>query len=481
MKKILLFFMSAVLIFCSGCTKLSGDYESSGKYIEYLGLSNNDVSGVVSAYIDSVVSDAEYVYDDGVSEIDSIIGNIESELSRLEEAGIIEVEREESVSIADEINNSSDGEVGKQTTIVDSGITLDSVQQIEEAEINTTGTKPLYYNFLTENQKSIYRIMKTAAESMVEGMFSIGAVSSLERDRFSDITLAFKALSSDNPQIFWLPNSYITSPDGSLLAFSYHENGYNINYSVLKDDVILAKQRLDEVVNQLTNDAKKLDSRFKKELYFHDWLCQNVKYGSDGTDNSYNVYGALVNGKAVCEGYSRAMQLLCDNVGIPCTVVYGYSNGVGHMWNIVDPGDGWYHLDVTWDDDEKFDFIRHSYFNVSDSVIKIDHRIFDSILQDVSYSGSDYFNIHLYECNKNDYNFFERKNLIFSDDMANNAQIIANAIQNGQTMVELRYDCSNTNYESVFNQLNTQLSNYKAYVSQYSLMCNAISLWLTFV
>ena len=235
------------------------------------------------------------------------------------------------------------------------------------------------------------------------------------------------------------------------------------------------------MVNRLTSEAQKLDSRFKKELYFHDWLCENVTYGTDGTDASYNVYGALVNGIAVCEGYSRAMQMLCDEVGIPCTVIYGYSNGGGHMWNVIDPGDGWYHLDVTWDDDEKFGITRYAYFNVDDSVIKKDHVIFRAVFDDFSCASTDYFNLYLYECNKQNYNYFEKKKLVLNDDAKSNELLIVYAAQNGQKIIEIRYDNSNSDYVAVLNQLNTQLQAYGIYISQYSPLGNSIALWLTFV
>ena len=57
----------------------------------------------------------------------------------------------------------------------------------------------------------------------------------------------------------------------------------------------------------------------------------------------------------VCEGYSRAFKILCDELGIPCVTVNGYAvNNVGesgsHMWNAVYVDGSWYGVDVTWDD-----------------------------------------------------------------------------------------------------------------------------------
>lgn len=59
----------------------------------------------------------------------------------------------------------------------------------------------------------------------------------------------------------------------------------------------------------------------------------------------------------VCEGYARALKVLCDKRSIPCVLYYGTASGNPqgtfelHMWNEVQMDDGnWYAVDVTWND-----------------------------------------------------------------------------------------------------------------------------------
>ena len=57
-------------------------------------------------------------------------------------------------------------------------------------------------------------------------------------------------------------------------------------------------------------------------------------------------------GKFVCEGYSKAMKILCGKFGINCALVSGdgmtsASSGGPHMWNYVQIGDKWYAVDST--------------------------------------------------------------------------------------------------------------------------------------
>lgn len=62
--------------------------------------------------------------------------------------------------------------------------------------------------------------------------------------------------------------------------------------------------------------------------------------------------GALLYGLAVCEGYSGAMMILLDEVGIPNAKVIGYAGQEQHAWNMVylrEEGQ-WLHVDTTRND-----------------------------------------------------------------------------------------------------------------------------------
>ena len=131
----------------------------------------------------------------------------------------------------------------------------------------------------------------------------------------------------------------------------------------------------------------------------HDYLAYTVDYdfetleGSESgvyyepTTPAFTAEGALVKNKAVCDGFSRAVLLLCGIEGIRCIRVTGaYDDGyqsVNHAWNKVylvdeDAGkSGWYNLDVTMDvwhvslsDGTRTDILNHGYFLVSDADIR---------------------------------------------------------------------------------------------------------------
>jgi len=58
------------------------------------------------------------------------------------------------------------------------------------------------------------------------------------------------------------------------------------------------------------------------------------------------AYGALVNGRAVGEGYAMAFKALSDELGFDCRIVLGNLGEMIHAWNIVMLYGEYYHIDV---------------------------------------------------------------------------------------------------------------------------------------
>ncbi len=95
-----------------------------------------------------------------------------------------------------------------------------------------------------------------------------------------------------------------------------------------------------------------------KAYIAHNFLARTVEYWKKEEPNqlerSYmqSAYGALINGRCVCQGYAEAYKRLLGSQGIFCEVICGKIRGSAehHAWNIVSPdGRSKYHVDVTWD------------------------------------------------------------------------------------------------------------------------------------
>ena len=130
---------------------------------------------------------------------------------------------------------------------------------------------------------------------------------------------------------------------------------------------------------------------YKKELSVHDYIIYNCEYhlSTKYKEDEHNAYGALVDRKAVCDGYARAADLLLKICGIETKIVYGMCSEdlavfgsedyeENHAWNLVKIDGKWYHIDITWDDGDHTmtmdEFMKHQYFNVTDEFIGKSHE-----------------------------------------------------------------------------------------------------------
>lgn len=105
-------------------------------------------------------------------------------------------------------------------------------------------------------------------------------------------------------------------------------------------------------------DFDSTDSEAEKVLRIYSYITENVEYDYENLDNQdytlkYSAYAALINGKAVCQGYATLFYRMCREAGISVRVIAG--TGISgtesgpHAWNIVRIGDLYYNTDATWD------------------------------------------------------------------------------------------------------------------------------------
>lgn len=161
-----------------------------------------------------------------------------------------------------------------------------------------------------------------------------------------------------------------------------------------REETALAKQKYDSAADKLIAGITPDMPEFERELILHDRLADHIAY-EDG-NRVHDAYGALVNGKAVCEGYAKAFQYLLQKVGIQSFMATGIGNGDLHAWNIVRIDSKYYNVDLTWDD-VKSDII-YTYFNITDEEIKSLSHILDKESEDFApvctSSDANYFAVY---------------------------------------------------------------------------------------
>ncbi len=263
------------------------------------------------------------------------------------------------------------------------------------------------YPHLNNRQKAIYRALDDAVYKMQTGYISVGSCTT------SDIDLVYHALRNDRPEYFWLPNTYLikSSEQNTEICFAKTEADWPCSKAERSKAEKNIKILLTGFVSSLDNDL----SEYELELKAHDWLTERVSYDKNAMASpknnhcAWNIDGAFLNSLAVCEGYSRAMQVLLFSVGIECGIVVGETNEA-HMWNTVKIDGKWYHLDATHNDAGAEPY--HFFFNVSTEYL-LRSRTIDPTADKLTSTSERLgrFNVFLPSCTSNDMNYHIVNNL----------------------------------------------------------------------
>ena len=155
-------------------------------------------------------------------------------------------------------------------------------------------------------------------------------------------------------------------------GFNHLETQYDslgkVSIRVIKS---YSKEQIDEVNDKVSELKKELiipgDSDTNNILRVHDYIINHSVYDTGRSDynikkyNSDIAYGPLLQGYGICGGYTDAMELFLEEMGIKS---YKISSD-DHVWNAVHVGQDWYHLDLTWDDpvtDTGENMLSHDFF-----------------------------------------------------------------------------------------------------------------------
>lgn len=248
----------------------------------------------------------------------------------------------------------------------------------------------------------------------------------------TQVATLYHAFITDNPQFFYIGSTY--TYEGYKVGDKAH---YNVLYLTLTMNAAERREASAHLETTVETVLAGLSDKtaWEKELALHDRLIARCRYDDEAAASpspdtehpfAFTAYGALVEGRAVCEGYARAFQLLCRRAGIPCTTVNGVdlSNNTAHMWNLVTLEGRRYHVDVTWDD--QLDTALHVYFNLTTEEITRTHRLdADSPGQDCTDTAAGYYRTSLRYQER-----YDREAI---------AKAVAQEVLAGATVVELQF------------------------------------------
>ena len=146
------------------------------------------------------------------------------------------------------------------------------------------------------------------------------------------------------------------------------------------DEINMIEGKMNSFISENITDEMNVVDKIRS---FHDYVINNSIYdkesaaliesgGNASFNSSHKATGPLIYGKSLCSGYSDAMKIYLDKIGV---TNYKVSN-TRHIWNLVYVNDSWFHLDLTWDDpitSTGDNILLHKFFLVdTDTLLKLD-------------------------------------------------------------------------------------------------------------
>lgn len=317
-----------------------------------------------------------------------------------------------------------------------------------------------YRSLQTGAQKSLYEaiersVYQVAVSKTSRGDIPVGRIVTSDSLTEAQIHLTIMAFLDDNPQIFWIADAYSSARLGNQTVIQLYSE-------LTRGECNAAVSKFNRKIQSIIRSVPAGLSEFDREEYLFHYITRNCAYQDTGGWEPYTAYGALMEGKAVCEGYSRAMLLLSGDTGLSGMLIRGTGDGAAHMWNGIQISGNWYHIDLTWCDSSH---LVYNYFNVDDQVIRLTHTIAPaaSSLKDAQIcSAESIYNLTIPKCSSMRENYFRRKGIPITtlNASGNNAVISAVADQMKSRRTTIAFRIATAHYDETVRQL-TSVSPYQ--------------------
>ena len=271
-------------------------------------------------------------------------------------------------------------------------------QRKKTDEIGAEMIMPTIYSTLSPSKQCIYKDLQKKLEA-----FQISA--EYQNVSFECVSEVFKAVLEDHPELFWLSGaaSGTTKTIGGRLASA--ELRPELLNSMSIELARKEKLRFDKKVDELIMLARRHSyNLYEQILFLHDYMVVHTDYKLNAP-HCYDAYGGLILGMAVCAGYAAAFHVLMNKLGVECGRVRGSSSSAmtgeaSHAWNYIKLSDGFYFVDVTWDDPVvsngvSRNSLSYEYFCLNGDEIRLTHRFLSNQFIPNSFGHKyDYYRYH---------------------------------------------------------------------------------------
>ena len=191
-------------------------------------------------------------------------------------------------------------------------------------------------------------------------------------DDYSSCLEEVDSLANDQKTLSTINNFVHPYNSFKHLETSYDDYGkvtLSIDHIYNDSDIKLINAKVKEIEKEIWNDTMSNEDKIKEA---HNYIINNSKYDQERSDNnvvkykSDMAYGTLLEGYSLCGGYTDAMELFLEDLGIKSYRIASEN----HVWNAVNLNDLWYHLDLTWDDPittDGSDILEYNFFLITTS------------------------------------------------------------------------------------------------------------------
>eukprot|EP00703_Trepomonas_sp_PC1_P000073 JAP96533.1 Transglutaminase-like superfamily protein [Trepomonas sp. PC1] len=218
-----------------------------------------------------------------------------------------------------------------------------------------------YFHQLNKIEQDLYKKLYQSAIQKDEGL----CVDEFHFSKQQFIKVR-DAVLYDHPELWWL--------EPYRMSFAGNEVDY-VELLMQKRWHISEMEKKFQEYQQIIHQDLKEYSATQKLFFFQSFMAKTQEY-KDEQFTSKNIYGALVNKKAICLGFAKLFKYLCDYYQIKCIVVDGQAffgnKRESHAWNMVEIDSFWYHVDPTWN---LHDCYNSRYLCVDDRLFFKDHQL----------------------------------------------------------------------------------------------------------
>ncbi len=272
------------------------------------------------------------------------------------------------------------------------------------------------YELLSDREKAVYHAMYEGMKGHKE---KIELPYEISGDTYSKL---YCIVEKQESELFYADSTYYTAEK---------LRDANIIYRLSDAECETKIQALENAKIAAVASIRRSDDEYSKALKIHDHIVKNCKYIT-GEDQMFSstAYGCLVEGKANCEGYAKAFDLLARECGLRSILVTGVTDtGENHAWNQLEVNGKWYNLDVTWDDTDIAGDVRRAYFLCSDDDFGSTHT-------------ADKENFDPFECSGGDDEYYIRSGK-YADSLESAENIIRTGIFENSKNIEIKFSDEN--------------------------------------